>query len=48
MVALKGAIDAGELGTIMHAEAAFSHDKLIGVPKDDWRTSKAVSPRSGA
>ena len=47
MVALKSAIDAGELGTIMHAEAAFSHDKLIGVPKGDWRTSKAVSPAAG-
>ncbi len=47
VVALKSAIDAGELGTIMHAEAAFSHDKLIGVPKDDWRTSKAVSPAAG-
>ena len=47
MVALKTAIDAGDLGTIMHAEAAFSHDKLIGVPKGDWRTSKAVSPAAG-
>ncbi len=47
MVALKQSIDAGELGTIMHAEAAFSHDKLIGVPKGDWRTSKAVSPAAG-
>ncbi len=47
MVALKSAIEAGELGTIMHAEAAFSHDKLVGVPKDDWRASKAVSPAAG-
>lgn len=47
MVALKSAISAGSLGTIMHAEAAFSHDKLIGVPKGDWRTSKAVSPAAG-
>ncbi|MDA8584862.1 Gfo/Idh/MocA family oxidoreductase [Rhodobacteraceae bacterium] len=47
MVALKSAIDEGSLGTIMHAEAAFSHDKLIGVPKGDWRTSKAVSPAAG-
>jgi predicted dehydrogenase len=31
----------------MHAEAAFSHDKLIGVPAGDWRTSKAVSPAAG-
>ena len=47
MVSLKNAIDAGELGTVMHAEAAFSHDKLIHVPKGDWRTSKAVSPAAG-
>ncbi|MBT8416426.1 MAG: Gfo/Idh/MocA family oxidoreductase [Silicimonas sp.] len=47
MVALKTAIETGELGTIMHAEAAFSHDKLIHVPKGDWRTSKAVSPAAG-
>ncbi|MEM6761262.1 MAG: Gfo/Idh/MocA family oxidoreductase [Pseudomonadota bacterium] len=44
---LKAAIDAGDLGTIMHAEAAFSHDKLIGVPKGDWRTLKAVCPAAG-
>ncbi|MEM0908104.1 MAG: Gfo/Idh/MocA family oxidoreductase [Pseudomonadota bacterium] len=47
MLALKNAIDAGELGTIMHAEAAFSHDKLIHVPKGDWRTSKTVCPAAG-
>lgn len=47
MLALRAAIDAGGLGTIMHAEAAFSHDKLIHVPKGDWRTSKAVSPAAG-
>lgn len=47
MVALKSAIEAGDLGTVMHAEAAFSHDKLIGVPAGDWRTSKAVSPAAG-
>ncbi len=47
MQALKAAIAAGELGTVMHAEAAFSHDKLIGVPSGDWRTLKAVSPAAG-
>ncbi len=47
MMQLKSDIDSGALGTIMHAEAAFSHDKLIGVPKGDWRTSKAVSPAAG-
>jgi len=47
MIALKAAIDGGELGRIMHAEAAFSHDKLIHVPKGDWRTKKAISPAAG-
>lgn len=47
LVALKDAIQSGALGTIMHAEAAFSHDKLIGVPQGDWRTTKAVSPAAG-
>lgn len=47
MWALKQAIASGELGTIMHAESAFSHDKLIGVPQGDWRTTKAVSPAAG-
>ncbi|MCB1395160.1 MAG: Gfo/Idh/MocA family oxidoreductase [Rhodobacteraceae bacterium] len=37
----------GTLGTIMHAEAAFSHDKLIGVAPGDWRTRKATSPAGG-
>ena len=45
--ALKAQIDQGALGTIMHAEAAFSHDKLIHVPAGDWRTSKAVCPAAG-
>ncbi len=47
MLALRAALDDGELGTVMHAEAAFSHDKLIAVPANDWRASKAVSPAAG-
>jgi predicted dehydrogenase len=47
MLALRAAIEAGDLGTLMHAEAAFSHDKLINVPKNDWRTKKAISPAAG-
>ena len=47
MLALRAALDAGELGTVMHAEAAFSHDKLINVPANDWRTRKEVSPAAG-
>ena len=37
-------VRSGELGTIMHAEAAFSHDKLAGLPKDNWRTQKSLAP----
>ncbi|MEH6494535.1 MAG: Gfo/Idh/MocA family oxidoreductase [Pseudomonas marincola] len=47
LVELKQSIKDGSMGTIMHAEAAFSHDKLINVPAGDWRTSKAVSPAAG-
>ena len=44
---LKALVSAGDLGTIMHAEAAFSHNKLAGLPGDGWRTSKTMSPGAG-
>jgi predicted dehydrogenase len=44
---LKGMVERGELGTIMHVECAFSHDKLIGIPTGGWRTSKELSPGAG-
>lgn len=44
LIEVKRLIETGELGTIMHIEANFSHDKLAGVPKDDWRSSKMDSP----
>lgn len=47
LVALKKAITSQTMGKIMHAEAAFSHDKLINVSQGDWRTTKAVSPAAG-
>ena len=37
----------GELGTILHAEAAFSHDKLAGLPADNWRTKPETAPAAG-
>ncbi|MGI9388080.1 MAG: Gfo/Idh/MocA family protein [Methyloligellaceae bacterium] len=40
-------VNEGTLGTIMHAEAAFSHNKLIHVPAGDWRTTKATAPGAG-
>lgn len=44
---LKALVAEGQLGTIMHAEAAFSHNKLAGLPSDGWRTSKELSPGAG-
>jgi predicted dehydrogenase len=40
-------IRAGALGTIMHAEANFSHDKLANLPAGDWRTSSKDAPAAG-
>ena len=31
----------------MHTEAAFSHNKLVGIPDGSWRTSKKDSPGAG-
>ncbi len=40
-------VQSGALGTIMHAEANFSHDKLANMPKDDWRLSPTHAPAAG-
>jgi predicted dehydrogenase len=37
----------GALGTIMHVEAHFSHDKLANVPEGDWRASPKDAPAAG-
>lgn len=47
MKELKKRLRLGDLGVVMHAEAAFSHDKLIAVPPNDWRTRSDVSPAAG-
>lgn len=44
---LRRMLEAGELGTIMHSELAFSHDKLIHLDATSWRTSKAMAPAAG-
>jgi predicted dehydrogenase len=44
---LRAMLDRRELGTIMHAELAFSHDKLKDLPAGSWRTSKAMAPAAG-
>jgi predicted dehydrogenase len=40
-------IKSGALGTIMHAEANFSHDKLANVAGGDWRMSPREAPAAG-
>ncbi|SEM90141.1 Predicted dehydrogenase [Loktanella fryxellensis] len=47
IIALRDLLDAGALGTVMHTEMAFSHDKLIGLGPDSWRTTKAFAPAAG-
>ena len=47
IVELRRLVREGVLGTIMHAEANFSHDKLANVPKGDWRTSPKDAPAAG-
>ena len=44
MVEIKRLIDSGALGTIMHVESNFSHDKLANMPADDWRASIVDAP----
>jgi predicted dehydrogenase len=47
MVEIRRLIKSGELGTVMHVEANFSHDKLAAVPLGDWRTSTKHAPAAG-
>ena len=44
MIEIKRMIDKGELGTILHVEANFSHDSLKGLPADNWRVSHPFVP----
>lgn len=47
MVEIARLVREGALGTIMHAEADFSHDKLANVPPGDWRTAPKDAPAAG-
>ncbi len=40
-------LKSGSLGTIMHVEGTFNHDKLANVPEGDWRTDPASAPAAG-
>src|SRR5262245_23090580 len=47
IVEVRRLLREGVLGTIMHAEANFNHDKLANVPAGDWRTSRTDAPAAG-
>ncbi|MGI6852104.1 Gfo/Idh/MocA family protein [Mesorhizobium sp. 1B3] len=47
MVEIERMVKEGAFGTVMHAEANFSHDKLANVPPTDWRRSAMESPAAG-
>jgi predicted dehydrogenase len=47
MVEVERLVREGALGTIMHVEADFSHDKLANVPPGDWRTAPTDAPAAG-
>jgi predicted dehydrogenase len=44
---LKELVGSGALGTILHAEADFSHDKIANVAADNWRRNTAECPAGG-
>ena len=44
MQEIKRLVAEGELGTIMHIEANFSHDKLANMAADNWRVSAKENP----
>jgi predicted dehydrogenase len=41
---LRELLRAGELGTVLHARADFSHDKLAHITAGDWRADPAQAP----
>jgi predicted dehydrogenase len=47
IVEVRRLLREGALGTVMHVEANFSHDKLASMPAGDWRTSPKDAPAAG-
>ena len=47
MQSLRKRVSTGALGTVLHVEAAFSHDKLTGIPAGNWRTLPETAPAAG-
>jgi predicted dehydrogenase len=44
---MKRMADRGELGTILHMEAHWSHDRWLNMAADNWRGSKEEAPAAG-
>jgi predicted dehydrogenase len=44
---IKRMVDAGELGTILHMESHWSHDRWLNMAADNWRGSKEEAPAAG-
>jgi len=44
---IKKMADSGELGTILHMEAHWSHDRWLDMATDNWRGSKEEAPAAG-
>ena len=44
---IKRLADAGELGTLMHVEANYCHDRLTGLDPSNWRAAGAGQPPAG-
>lgn len=42
--AIKRLLADGKLGTLLHLEANFSHDKFVGRPADHWRYARTEGP----
>jgi predicted dehydrogenase len=47
MTMLHRAVHAGDLGTVLHAEAAFNHNRFVGMPADHWRGAEREAPAAG-
>ena len=47
MEEIKRLIEGGRLGTIMHVESNFSHDRFVGMPLDNWRADEHQAPAAG-
>jgi len=47
LIEIRNMVKDGELGTIMHAEAHFSHDSLANLDPGNWRLSAEHAPAAG-